>query len=158
MALYGNAANAAYQIGVQILSFSFLVGFGFSIAASTLVGQHLGAGDPAGAERSGWRAMWLAVGVMVVFGTAIIVFARPIAQLLIDDAEVVRLAVVFIRLLGSVQALMAIEFTLGRRAARRGRHALPALRRAGGHGRDAARHRRHAARARLRRSSGSTPR
>ena len=113
VALYGNAANAAYQIGVQILSFSFLVGFGFSIAASTLVGQNLGAGDPEAAERSGWRAMWLAVGVMVVFGTAIIVFAEPIARMLIDDAEVVRLAVVFIRLLGSVQALMAIEFTLG---------------------------------------------
>jgi putative MATE family efflux protein len=113
VALYGNAANAAYQIGVQILSFSFLVGFGFSIAASTLVGQNLGAGDPLGAERSGWRAMWLAVGVMVVFGTLIIVLAEPIARLLIDDDEVVRLAVVFIRILGSVQALMAIEFTLG---------------------------------------------
>jgi putative MATE family efflux protein len=113
VALYGNAANAAYQIGVQILSFSFLVGFGFSIAASTLVGQNLGAGDPAAAERSGWRAMWLAAGVMVVFGTAIIVFAEPMARLLIDDAEVVRLSVVFIRILGSVQALMAIEFTLG---------------------------------------------
>jgi Na+-driven multidrug efflux pump len=50
---------------------------------------------------------------MVVFGTGIIVFAEPIARLLIDDAEVVRLSVVFIRLLGSVQALMAIEFTLG---------------------------------------------
>jgi len=113
VALYGNAANAAYQIGVQILSFSFLVGFGFSIAASTLVGQNLGAGDPLAAERSGWRAMWLAVGVMVVFGTGIIVFAEPIARVLIEDDEVVRLAVVFIRLLGSVQALMAIEFTLG---------------------------------------------
>jgi putative MATE family efflux protein len=111
--LYGNAANAAYQIGVQILSFSFLVGFGFSIAAATLVGQNLGAGDPVAAERSGWRAMGLAIGVMVVFGSAIIVFAEPIARLLIDDDEVVRLAVVFIRLLGSVQALMAIEFTLG---------------------------------------------
>jgi putative MATE family efflux protein len=113
VALYGNAANAAYQIGVQILSFSFLVGFGFSIAASTLVGQNLGAGDPIAAERSGWRAMGLAVVVMVLFGTAIIAFAEPIARLLIDDAEVVRLAVVFIRILGSVQALMAIEFTLG---------------------------------------------
>lgn len=113
VALYGNAANAAYQIGVQILSFSFLVGFGFSIAASTLVGQNLGAGDPAAAERSGWRAMWLAVAVMVVFGSGIIVFAEPIARLLIQDDEVVRLAVVFIRILGSVQALMAIEFTLG---------------------------------------------
>jgi putative MATE family efflux protein len=113
VALYGNAANAAYQIGVQILSFSFLVGFGFSIAASTLVGQNLGAGDSLAAERSGWRAMGLAVGVMVLFGALIIAAAEPIARLMIDDPEVVRLAVVFIRILGSVQALMAIEFTLG---------------------------------------------
>jgi putative MATE family efflux protein len=113
VALYGNAANAAYQVGVQILSFSFLVGFAFSIAASTLVGQHLGAGDPEGAERSGWRAMWLSIGVMVVFGTGIIAFAEPIAWRMVDDPEVVRLSVIFIRILGSVQALMAIEFTLG---------------------------------------------
>jgi putative MATE family efflux protein len=113
VALYGNEANAAYQIGVQILSLSFLVGLGFSIAASTLVGQHLGAEDPDGAALAGWRAMTLAIVVMVVFGTIIIAFAEPIARLLIDDPEVIRLTTVFIYVLGSVQALMAIEFTLG---------------------------------------------
>jgi len=113
VARYGNEANAAYQIGVQILSFSFLVGFGFSIAASTLVGQHLGAGDPDGATRAGWRAMALSIGVMVLFGSGIVAFAEPIAALAIDDPEVIRLTVAFIYILGSVQPLMAIEFTLG---------------------------------------------
>ena len=61
IALYGTAPYAAYGIGVNILSFSFLVGFGFSVAAATLVGQHLGAGDPDGAARGGWRAMRLAI-------------------------------------------------------------------------------------------------
>ena len=42
---YGTDAYAAYGIGVQILSFSFVIGFGFSIAGATLVGQHLGALD-----------------------------------------------------------------------------------------------------------------
>jgi putative MATE family efflux protein len=113
VARFGESPYAAYSIGVNILSFSFLVGFGFSIAASTLVGQNLGAGDPAGAERSGWRAMWLSIGVMVVFGAVIIGAAEPLARFLIDDDEVVRLTVVFIWLLGSVQALMGIEFALG---------------------------------------------
>jgi putative MATE family efflux protein len=112
VSLYGTAPYAAYGIGVSILSFSFVVGFGFSIAAATLVGQHLGAGNPDGAARSGWQAMGLSVGVMVVFGTAIVLFARPIARFLIDDPDVVRLTVIFIYVLGSVQALMAVEFTL----------------------------------------------
>jgi putative MATE family efflux protein len=112
VALYGTAGYAAYGIGVSLLSFSFVVGFGFSIAASTLVGQHLGAGDPEGAARRGWQAMALATGVMGVLGTAIVAAARPLAGFLIDDPEVVRLTVVFIYVLGSVQVLMAIEFTL----------------------------------------------
>jgi putative MATE family efflux protein len=113
VAAYGDAANAAYQIGVQLLSISFLVGQAFSIASSTLVGQHLGADDPEGAERSGWRAMTLAIAVMVVFGGLVIGGAEPLARFMSRDDEVVRLTVVFIWVLGSVQALMAIEFTIG---------------------------------------------
>jgi len=113
VALYGTAPYAAYGIGVTILSFSFVVGFGFSIAASTLVGQHLGAGDGDGATANGWRAVRLAIGAMVVLGLAIVLGAQWIASMLIDDPEVVRLTRVFIYILGAVQPLMAIEFTLG---------------------------------------------
>ena len=98
---------------MQILSFSFVVGFGFSIAASTHVGQLLGASDPDGATRSGWRALKLSVTSMVLLGALIIGFAEPIARFMIDDEEVVRLTVVFIYILGAMQPLMAIEFTLG---------------------------------------------
>lgn len=42
---FGTEPVAAYMIGVRILSFSFVPGLGFSTAASTLVGQHLGAGE-----------------------------------------------------------------------------------------------------------------
>jgi putative MATE family efflux protein len=113
VSLYGTAPYAAYGIGVNLLSFSFVIGFGFSIAASTLVGQRLGAQDPEGASRSGWRAMWLSIAAMVGFGLAIVLAARPLARFMIDDAEVVRLTVAFIGVLGSVQPLMAIEFALG---------------------------------------------
>jgi putative MATE family efflux protein len=113
VALYGTAPYAAYGIGVQILAFSFVVGFGFQIASSTLVGQHLGAEDPEGAARSGWRATWLSVAAMVGLGGSIIAAAPAIASFMIDDPEVVRLTVFFIYVLGAVQPLMAIEFTLG---------------------------------------------
>jgi putative MATE family efflux protein len=112
MARYGTAALAAYGIGVQILSLSFVVGFGFSIAASTLVGQHLGARDPVRATASGWRAMRFAVGSMSVLSIVIIALAEPIARTMIDDPEVVRLTVAFIYTLGVAQPLMAVDFAL----------------------------------------------
>ena len=113
VSFYGTAPYAAYGIGVTILAISFVVGFGFQIAAATLVGQRLGAGDPVGAVASGWRAMRLAVSAMVVLGGAIIAGAWPIARLMIDDPEVVRLTVAFIYILGAMQPLMAVEYTLG---------------------------------------------
>jgi putative MATE family efflux protein len=113
VAFFGTAPYAAYGVGVQILSISFVVGFGFSIAGSTLVGQHLGAGDPEGAVRSGWRALAMAIGSMVGLSIVIALFANEIARYLIDDDEVVRLTVVFIYIMALVQPLMAVEFTLG---------------------------------------------
>ena len=112
VSFYGEAPYAAYAIGVRILSFSFVVGIGFSIAASTMVGQHLGAGDVEGATRAGWRATRISVAVMICFGAAIIFFAEPIAWMMVDDAETVRHTVVFIRILGAMQPMMAIEFGL----------------------------------------------
>lgn len=113
VAFFGTAPYAAYGVGVQILSISFVVGFGFSIAGATLVGQHMGAGDAAGAVRSGWRALVLAIGSMVGLSIVIAIFANEIARYLIDDDEVVRLTVIFIYIMALVQPLMAVEFTLG---------------------------------------------
>ena len=113
MSLYGTAAIAAYNVGAQILSLSFIPGIGFATAASTLVGQHLGGSDPELARRSGWRATLGAVASMTAIGLAIIVAARPFAEIFSDDAEVVALTIDFIWILGAVQPLMAIEFAVG---------------------------------------------
>ena len=90
-----------------------MVGFGFSIAGATLVGQHLGAADHEGAVKSGWNATWLAIGSMVALSVVIVVYANEIAWYLIKDEEVVRLTVAFIYIMALAQPLMAIEFTLG---------------------------------------------
>ena len=113
IAIYGTQAYAAYGIGVQLLSFSFVIGFGFSIAGSTLVGQHLGAKDQKQAIRSGWGAMRLSMASMTIFGLLIVIFANELSSLMVDDQEVIRLTVLFIYLLGSMQPLMAIEFSIG---------------------------------------------
>jgi putative MATE family efflux protein len=113
MSLYGTSAIAAYNVGAQILSFSFIPGVGFATAAATLVGQHLGAGDADAAARSGWRSTLGAVASMTVVGAVVVASAEPLARVFTDDAEVVALTVDFIWILGLVQPVMAIEFAVG---------------------------------------------
>ena len=113
VAQYGTTAYAAYGIGIQILAFSFVIGFGFSMAGASLVGQHMGAEDNLQAKRSAWSGMRLSITFMTIFGAFIILFAEQIVGFLIDDAEVIRLTVIFIWIMGSLQPLMAIEFSLG---------------------------------------------
>ena len=112
-ARYGTSAVAAYFIGVRILAMSFLPGYGFAAAAAALVGQSLGAGNAEVAERSGWESNRLAIYLMSACGLAIFLAARPIAELFVDDADVVADAVSFIRTLAVAQPFMAIDFTIG---------------------------------------------
>jgi putative MATE family efflux protein len=112
-ARHGTEAVAAYFIGVRILALSFLPGFGFGAAAGTLVGQALGARQPAEAERSGWIAVGLGVALMTTGGLALAACARPVARLFVDDAAVLDAAVPFIVVLAAAQPLMAVDFILG---------------------------------------------
>lgn len=109
---YGTAPYAAYGIGVSLLTVSIVVGFGFSIAGATMVGQLLGAKQYEAARTSGWRATYLAVVSMTVFGALIALNAEAITRFMVDDDAVVSHTVTFIYILAAAHPLMAIEFTL----------------------------------------------
>lgn len=114
VARFGTDPVSAYLIGVRILAFSFVPGIGFAQAGSTLVGQHLGAGDPDQAARAGWRATGGAMAVMGGVGLLIIVSAPFIATIFgATGQNTVDLTVIFIYILGAAQPLMAIEFAVG---------------------------------------------
>lgn len=113
MSLYGTAAIAAYNVGAQILSFSFIPGIGFATAAGTLVGQNLGEENPEGASRAGWRATLGAVVSMTGAGILVVATAEPMARIFTDDPKVLELTVDFIWILAAVQPLMAVEFAVG---------------------------------------------
>jgi putative MATE family efflux protein len=95
---FGDAILAAHQIGLRIQSFAFMPGFGFALAATTLVGQNLGARDPDHAEKSGWEAAKFSVAVMSGIAVGIFVFAEPIARVFIGDPTVVAYSITFIRI------------------------------------------------------------
>lgn len=111
---FGTEAVSAYMIGARVLAFSFIPGLGYSTAAATLVGQHLGAHRGDLAVRAGWRAMAGAMIVMTSLGVATMGLATPIAGWFGAAGDrTIELTVAFIYILGAAQPLMAVEFAIG---------------------------------------------
>ncbi len=109
---YGEAAAAAMGIGNRMESFSYLTCFGFSMAASTMVGQNLGAGKPDRAARCAWGAIGMAVGLTFVMSILFITISGSIAAIFTNDPRVHHIAVDYLIILGLSQITMAIEIVL----------------------------------------------
>ncbi len=113
LAEYGTVAIAAYTVGIRILAFSWLPGSGFGAASATLVGQALGAGDPEGAARTGWRTLRLAIGVAVVLGIPCALARTPLARLFVSDPATVDALGPFLLCLALAQPFLQAHFALG---------------------------------------------
>ena len=107
---YGTAAYAAHQIGLSIESLSFMPGAGMGIAASTLMGQALGARKLKRAHMSHTEALRLAV--IVMSGMALLFFFLPhqLIALFTGDPAVIEQGSVFLRLVAFAQVPLAISF------------------------------------------------
>ncbi len=77
----GNTAAAAHGIAIQWEALGYLAGGAFGTAAMTLVGQNLGALNPARAGRGAAVSLLFGVGVMVAMGLAFVVLAEPMFRL-----------------------------------------------------------------------------
>lgn len=103
VALIGTAALAAQQISFTALSLAFLPGIGFSIAATALVGQSIGARVPRDA-RTAWRIslrwalVWMVTGSVFVF-----ILGERVMGIFSSDPEVVS---------AGASALRALSFAL----------------------------------------------
>jgi putative MATE family efflux protein len=107
---FGTAAYAAHQIGLRISALSFLPGWGFSVAATTLVGQELGARQPERARRATYASYLFATVVMSGLGLFLFLFDAPILRLFTDDAAVVQQGTIVIRTAALLQPVMAASF------------------------------------------------
>jgi len=105
-------ALAASEIVFDILSFSFMPGFGFGMAAGTMVGKYLGALKPDHAERSGWVGLQLSVIFMGSMGVIFIIFPKLILHIFTTDADVIREGVLALRILGTIQFVDACGLSL----------------------------------------------
>jgi len=111
VARLGTDTLAAQRIAMSALSFSFLPGIGFGLAATALVGQSIGARRPGTAYgvanvATTWAVIWMsAVAVLVLL------FATPIMQLFTDNAQVVRIGAGGLRVMALTQPFWAVNMT-----------------------------------------------
>ena len=111
MGRLGTNQLAASQIGVQVLSFSFMPANGIAKAATTMVGQYLGAGRAALAEKCGWVTLRMNL-VYSFFVALVFVLGREhIFQIYSKDPAVVAAGLSIIPLLALFQIGDAVQMT-----------------------------------------------
>jgi len=109
---HATAAVAALTVGIRAEGIAYMPGFAFSIAATALVGQSLGAGDPKRAEHSGWISVLQGCLVMTVMGILFYIFAEPIVSIFTDSREVVILAAQYLRFQAFSEPFLALGMIL----------------------------------------------
>jgi Na+-driven multidrug efflux pump len=113
VAKHGTAAFAAYGVGISLLSLAMVVGFGFSVAASVLVGQQIGAGNVAGARLVVKRTLRVALVVMTLPALLLAWYAQPVAFWLTNDAEITRHTVQVFYVFTLALPMIGAEFCIG---------------------------------------------
>jgi putative MATE family efflux protein len=89
------AAYAAHQVGLNIESISWLPGLGFAQAATTMVGQNLGAQQPKSAKRVGYQSHRVALIFMTVLGASYLLFPQLWVRLFTSDPEVIKYGTIY---------------------------------------------------------------
>jgi putative MATE family efflux protein len=109
----GSEVMAGYTISIRILVFVLLPSWGLSNAASTLVGQNLGANQPERAERTVWITAYTNMVLLGLIGLILIIFPEPFIRLFIDEPAVIANGAVSLQIIsiGFVSYAMGMVLT-----------------------------------------------
>ena len=99
IALFGDAAVAGYSIGIRIVIFTILPAWGMASAASTLVGQNLGAGQPERAEKSVWRTAYFNMIFLTTISVLFVITAPWLIPFFTKEPEVIQQGVLCLRII-----------------------------------------------------------
>ncbi|WP_434523012.1 MATE family efflux transporter [Halorubrum sp. AS12] len=105
---FGEAVNAGFQIGRRVYQqVTGPLSRGYNVAASVLVGQALGEGDPEAARFNGWAVASLGVLTVGMIGIGLVVGAPRLVPIFTDDAATIEYAIDFARVYGVAGAALA---------------------------------------------------
>ncbi len=104
----GTDVYAAHMIAGNIEIFSYMPGYGLAVAATTLVGQHLGANRREDAYRYGMLTAGVAVIFMSFVGVLLFIFSPLAASWFTDQADVIKMVTTALRIDAFAQPFLAI--------------------------------------------------
>lgn len=104
----GDVAMAAHQALLAVESIGFIASSGFGVAASAVVAQRLGAGDPDEASRAGWYATGLSVAALSLVSVLLLAFPRALVGVFTDDPAIIETGAACLRVAALAQPLMAL--------------------------------------------------
>ncbi len=108
----GTIAFATHQIAMNIQSLSFMPGQAFSMAATTLVGQLLGADKPDIAEESARQTRLLGMIVSGISAFTIFFFGKYITMLYTNDSAIIEQSRICLRIIALIQPAQSTQFIL----------------------------------------------
>jgi putative MATE family efflux protein len=91
IARLGTVDAAAHAIAMRVTSLAYMPGYGLCVAATTLVGQYLGARNHAAARRSMVSCLVLVIGLMGTLGLGFFLGRYPLVRLFTRDEAVIAL-------------------------------------------------------------------
>ena len=89
---YGDVGLAAMGIGHRSESLAYQMSVGFSLAATILVGQNMGAGKPEQAAKFAWRILGVSSVIVGIYAVILFMFSSGIASIFTDDTSVIAAA------------------------------------------------------------------
>ena len=106
-------AVAAFSIGSQMERFLRQISLAFGTAATTIVGQGLGAGKADDAECRGWTALALSVLIVTVLGIPIALFADPLMRVFTDAPDVIQVGIIYLYAIALSEPFMCAAMVSG---------------------------------------------
>ena len=94
----GTISIAANSFAVTAESLCYMPGYGVGTAATTIIGQSIGAGRKDLTYRLGWLTVALGMGLMVITGTLLYVLAPAMIGMMAVDEAVIELGVRVLRI------------------------------------------------------------
>ncbi|MFS1513721.1 MATE family efflux transporter [Chengkuizengella sp. SCS-71B] len=108
----GTNTFAAHQIAGNIEIFSYMIGYGFATAATTLVGQKLGENDYDGAKKYANMSMILGATCMTIFGILLFFLGNWAASFFTSDIVVMQQIALALKIDAFIQPVLAIVLIL----------------------------------------------
>jgi putative MATE family efflux protein len=99
ISIFGSEVVAGYTIAIRIVGFTILPSWGLSNAASTLVGQNLGAKKPERAEKAVWVTGWINMILLGIIGILLFSFPGVFIRMFIDNQNVIESGILGLRII-----------------------------------------------------------